>query len=106
VAGTATAGYNGDGGPSGSAHLYNLYAVAVDGAGNLYIADTANHRVQMVDLTATPPVITTVAGTGTASYNGDGGPARPLHALFTAAISRPADADRGPQAAGADGTTS
>jgi hypothetical protein len=47
----------------------------VDGAGNLYIADRSNQRVRMVDLTATPPVITTVAGTGTAGYNGDGGPA-------------------------------
>jgi sugar lactone lactonase YvrE len=75
VAGTGTAGYNGDGGPAGSAQLNAPSGVAVDGAGNLYIADRSNQRVRMVDLTATPPVITTVAGTGTAGYNGDGGPA-------------------------------
>jgi sugar lactone lactonase YvrE len=75
MAGTGIAGYNGDGGPAGSAQLNAPSGVAVDGAGNLLIADRSNQRVRMVDLTATPPVITTVAGTGIAGYNGDGGPA-------------------------------
>jgi sugar lactone lactonase YvrE len=72
VAGSGTAGYNGDSGPAGSAQLNNPSGVAVDGAGNLYIADTANQRVRMVSTTG---LITTVAGTGSAGLTGDGGPA-------------------------------
>jgi DNA-binding beta-propeller fold protein YncE len=45
----------------------------VDGAGNLYIVDTDNHRVRRVD--ASTGIITTVAGTGSAGFGGDGGPA-------------------------------
>jgi DNA-binding beta-propeller fold protein YncE len=47
--------------------------VSVDASGNLYVADTGNHRVRMV-LAATG-VITTIAGTGVPGYGGDGGPA-------------------------------
>ena len=49
--------------------------VAVDAAGNLFIADDFNNRVRRVD--ATTGVITTVAGNGSSGYAGDGGPARP-----------------------------
>ena len=54
-------GYSGDGGPATTAELNNPYAVAVDASGNLYIADTYNHRIRKVD---TSGVITTVAGNG------------------------------------------
>ena len=64
---------SGDGGPACRARLNFPSAVAVDRAGNLYIADTMNHRVRRVD--ATTGVITTVVGTGQARYSGDGGPA-------------------------------
>ncbi len=64
---------SGDGGPARRARLNFPSAVAVDRAGNLYIADTMNHRVRKVD-TATG-LITNVAGTGQARYSGDGGPA-------------------------------
>jgi len=72
VAGTGTMGYNGDNIPATSAQLSDPEAVAVDGAGNLYIADRFNYRVRKVDTSGN---ITTVAGTGTSGYNGDGIPA-------------------------------
>ncbi len=65
----------GDGGPATSARLNYPYAVAVDTAGNVYIADTYHHRIRKVTPSGT---ITTVAGTGNAGYSGDGGPA--IHA--------------------------
>lgn len=69
VAGTLNTG---DGGPATSALLGNIQGVAVDRSGNLYISDTDNHRVRKID---TSGVITLVAGTGTAGFGGDGGPA-------------------------------
>ncbi len=72
VAGTGTPGYNGDGGPATTAQLNGPLGVAVDGLGNLYIADSGNSRLRKVDATG---IISTVAGTGTPGYNGDGGPA-------------------------------
>jgi hypothetical protein len=70
VAGTGTAGYNGDGIPATSAELYNPSSIAVDAAGDLFIADYINQRVREVN--AATGLISTVAGTGTAGYNGDG----------------------------------
>jgi trimeric autotransporter adhesin len=67
VAGTGTAGYNGDNIAAASAELNNPYGVAVDSANNLYIADTSNSRIRKVS----DGIITTIAGTGTAGYNGD-----------------------------------
>ncbi len=72
VAGTGTAGYGGDGTAATAANLNNPVGVAVDGLGNLYIADALNHRIRKV---ATNGIITTVAGTGTAGFAGDGGAA-------------------------------
>lgn len=72
VAGTGEWGYSGDGGPAVEARLQLATKVAVDGAGNLYIADTLNQRVRKVDSTGT---ITTIAGTGRFGYRGDEGPA-------------------------------
>jgi uncharacterized repeat protein (TIGR01451 family) len=70
VAGNGSAGYSGDGGQATSAQLNQPFDVAVDAAGNLYVADSANHRVRKVAANGT---ISTVAGTGTAGYSGDGG---------------------------------
>ncbi|GAB4029185.1 NHL domain-containing protein [Spirosoma gilvum] len=70
VAGTGTAGFSGDGDQATSARLANPTGVAVDGAGNLYIADQQNHRIRKVDALG---IITTVAGSATAGYGGDGG---------------------------------
>ena len=72
VAGDGMRGYGGDGGPAVAAQLSLPYGVALDGAGNLYIADTGNHRIRKVDAAG---VISTVAGDGTPGFGGDGGPA-------------------------------
>jgi sugar lactone lactonase YvrE len=73
VAGTGAIGYSGDGGPATAAMLALPQTVAVDGAGNLYIADNDNARIRKVD--AATHTISTVAGTGTGGFSGDGGPA-------------------------------
>ncbi len=70
VAGNGESGYSGDGGPATEATLYQPEGVAVDAAGNLYIADCHNHCIRKVDTTG---IITTVAGTGEEGYSGDGG---------------------------------
>lgn len=72
VAGTGTSGFSGDGGPAPLAQLDLPNAVAVDAAGNLFLA-VGSHRIRRVD--GTTGVITTVAGDGTAGFAGDGGPA-------------------------------
>jgi len=72
VAGTGTAGFGGDNGPATSALLNNPTAVAVDGAGNLYIADAGNSRIRIVSAAG---IIATFAGNGTAGFGGDNGPA-------------------------------
>lgn len=72
VAGSGVEGFTGDGGPALQAALNQPHGVAVDAAGNLYIADSANHRIRRVDGHG---VITTVAGNGTPDATGDGGPA-------------------------------
>jgi len=73
VAGTGTQGFSGDGGPATSAALFDPSGVALDSAGNVYIADSDNQVVRKV--TASTQVITTIAGTGTSGYSGDNGPA-------------------------------
>ena len=64
----SAAGFAGDGGPASNASLNYPAAVAIDGAGNIYIADTANNRVRRI---SSAGIITTIAGNGTPGYNGD-----------------------------------
>lgn len=71
VAGNGTSGYSGDNGPAVSAQLRNPYGLAVDAAGNLYVASFYDNVVREVS----GGVITTIAGTGTAGFSGDNGPA-------------------------------
>ena len=70
IAGTGSASYSGENGPATSAALNYPYGVGVDSSGNVYIADNNNHRVRKV--TISTGIITTIAGTGTGTYNGDG----------------------------------
>jgi sugar lactone lactonase YvrE len=72
VAGSALNRFAGDGGPATSASLNGPLSVAVDSAGNLYIADTVNLRIRKVTMAG---IISTVAGNGTRGFSGDGGPA-------------------------------
>ena len=71
VAGSGTQGFSGDNGLATSAQLSIPQGLALDSAGNLYIADTYNNRVRKVS----NGVITTVAGNGSCGYSGDNGPA-------------------------------
>jgi len=70
IAGTGQPGFSGDGGPATEAELQNVWDVAVDPEGALYIA--GNNRIRKVDAHG---VITTIVGAGTKGFSGDGGPA-------------------------------
>jgi sugar lactone lactonase YvrE len=83
VAGDGSWGYSGDGGQATSAQLDNPYGVAVDSAGNLFIADTYNHRVRKV---STSGIITTVAGAGSSGYSGDSGQATSAQLYYPSSV--------------------
>jgi sugar lactone lactonase YvrE len=71
--GNGKAGYSGDNGPATNAELNAPFGIALDGAGNLYIADQNNNVIRKV--TASTGLITTIAGNGQHGYSGDGGAA-------------------------------
>jgi len=73
IAGTGIQGYSGDGGPALAAQFDGPRGLAGDGVGNLYVADDNNNRVRRIDPSG---IMTTLAGTGTPAFSGDGGPAR------------------------------
>lgn len=72
VAGTGVPGFSGDGGPATLAQLDSVVDAAYDSAGNLFLADRANHRIRRVGIDG---IITTIAGNGVNAFGGDGGPA-------------------------------
>jgi trimeric autotransporter adhesin len=72
VAGSGVNGFGGDGGQAIAAKLSSPTGVAVDAAGNLFIADRGNNRVRKVSAAG---VISTLAGDGSSAFGGDGGPA-------------------------------
>lgn len=72
VAGNHTAGFSGDGGAATAASINYAEYIQVDHLGNLYIADKVNNRIRKVN---TAGIISTIVGTGTQGYTGDGGPA-------------------------------
>jgi sugar lactone lactonase YvrE len=72
IAGTGTAGFGGDGGQATAATLYSPFDVTFDATGNLYIADSQNNRIRIVN---TMGIISTIAGNGTVGYSGDEGQA-------------------------------
>jgi hypothetical protein len=75
IAGTGTAGYGGDNGPAAgkTVELNNPFGLALDGAGNLYIADSGNNRIRKI--AAATGIVTTVAGNGAMGSGGEGVPA-------------------------------
>ncbi|MEO7652730.1 MAG: hypothetical protein ABIZ80_19900 [Bryobacteraceae bacterium] len=79
--------FSGDGGPATNAQLrlagFTSAGVAVDCAGNLFIADTSNYRIRKVSTNGT---ITTVAGNGMRGFSGDGGPATSAQVAFPSAL--------------------
>jgi YVTN family beta-propeller protein/VCBS repeat-containing protein len=83
VFGGGIVGFSGDGGPLTSARFSNITGLAIDDAGNLFIADSGNQRIRKVDLSGT---ITTVAGSGATGFSGDGGPATTASLNFPAGI--------------------
>ncbi|MBI4464990.1 MAG: hypothetical protein HY647_09825, partial [Acidobacteria bacterium] len=83
IAGNGSFGFHGDGGPAVQATLYFARGLAMDGSGNLYIADYRNQRIRRVD---TKGIITTVAGNGTSGFSGDGGLATNATLNFPTAV--------------------
>ena len=83
IAGTGEKGETGDGGSALEAKLNSPTGVAVDAAGNVYIADQMNHRIRKVD---TSGIITTVAGTGLPGYSGNGGLATKAQLFYPCCI--------------------
>ena len=83
VAGTGNQSFFGDGGPGTAAALNFPRGVAVDSAGNVYIGDSQNCRIRMVNTSGT---INTVAGTGTCTFNGDGLPALQTNLQYPTAM--------------------
>ena len=73
IAGSGRKGYDGDQGRALDAALNMPHEIQFDRAGNLYIAERDNHAIRRVD--ARTGIISTLAGTGTAGFSGDGGPA-------------------------------
>jgi len=71
IAGNGTAGFSGDGGPATMASLNHPRDLELGPDGRLYVADTNNHRVRVIDLST--GIITTFAGNGQAGFSGDGG---------------------------------
>jgi len=82
LAGNEVEGYSGDGGPAAGAQLNVVNGVAVDAAGNVYIADTNNCRIRKVS----KGVIATVAGNGNCGYSGDNGPATSAALYYPSAV--------------------
>jgi len=89
VAGNGTAGYAGDGATARSAQLSGPTGVALDSTGNLYIADTKNNCIRLVNLAN--GIINTFAGNGTSGYSGDGG--NPSNAQLNAPVGLTIDSD-------------
>jgi sugar lactone lactonase YvrE len=85
IAGTGAMGYAGEGRSARSAALNRPFGVAVDGDGNVFVADTYNHRVRVIGTTG---IITTLAGSKARGYVGDGGPASmaQLNSPFAVAV--------------------
>src|SRR6266481_4463263 len=81
LAGPGTAGFSGDGGSGIAGQINNPYGLTIGPDGALYFCEVDNHRVRRLDLKT--HMLSTVAGSGTQGYSGDGGPA------LTASLNQP-----------------
>jgi uncharacterized protein (TIGR03437 family) len=90
IAGTGTQGFAGDGGPALQAQFGSIDGLAVDAKGNLYISDTTNSRVRMVN---TSGIVSTIAGTGTQGGTGNFGPAVQAQLVYPAGLAVDAKGD-------------
>lgn len=72
IGGNGRSGYSGDGGPATSASFFSPHGIAVDTSGNVFVADTQNHRIRKISSSGT---VVTVAGSGGSGNTGDGGAA-------------------------------
>jgi RHS repeat-associated protein len=89
VAGNGESGFSGDGGDATAASLSSPSGVAVDASGDLYIADTQNHRIRKVS----QGIITTVAGNGESGFSGDGGDATAASLYYPSGIAAASSGD-------------
>ncbi len=80
IAGNGTAGFSGDGGQATAAEINCVSFVATDAAGNIYLSDDQNNRIRKITAAG---VISTIAGTGTGGYNGDGIQATSAEVFFS-----------------------
>ena len=83
IAGTGTSGYTGDGGPATAAEIASPHGITFDNSGNLYFCDASRCVVRKIN---TSGIISTIAGSGTWGYSGDGGPATNAQLAFPSAL--------------------
>jgi sugar lactone lactonase YvrE len=88
IAGTGSGSFGGDGGPAIRAQLFYPEGLALDSTGNIFVADSTNHRIRKIDRAG---IITTVAGTGVANFGGDGGPATAAQVNYPMGVALDAD---------------
>lgn len=88
VAGTGTSGYSGDGGLATVAQVSAIRGICIDASGNIFFSDSSNNRIRKV---TSDGIITTVAGTGTTGFSGDGGPATAAQLNRPAAVTVASD---------------
>ncbi len=85
IAGTGTVGFSGDGGPATSAQLNYPYGIFVDASKNIYVPDTYNNRLRLINPSG---IISTISGNGSPTSFGDGGPAINASMYYPAAVAQ------------------
>ncbi len=83
IAGSGTMGYSGDGGAATAAMVNATFGIVTDASGNVYFSDAGNDVVRKISPSG---IITTIAGTGTHAYGGDGGPASAAQLAFPSGL--------------------